>query len=385
MIPYGRQQITQEDIEAVVETLKGDFLTQGPAVAKFEKDFSQFIGAQHCIAVNNATAALHLACLALGVRTGTKVLCTPNTFVASSNAVLYCGGEVEFVDIDPNTYCIDLNKLEAKLASSSKGSYQGLVAVDFAGYPMDLEKIRNIIKPYGLWLIEDACHAPGAEFKNSQGQWIKSGSGQYADIATFSFHPVKHIATGEGGMITTNSEELAQKIRLLRTHGITKDPKEMSKFDGGWDMEMQALGFNYRMPDLLCALGSSQLKRIESNLKRRREIALRYDQELKALPIKTPANSSLVQHAYHLYVIRTSQRKELYDFLKTRGVYSQVHYVPIYQQPYYRFRYGRQKFAEMDHYYQEALSLPMYHGMTSSEQEKVISAIQAFFKAQNPS
>lgn len=380
MIPYGRQQITSEDIEAVVETLKGDFLTQGPAVTQFEKDFGSVIGAPHCIAVNNATSALHLCCLALGVQAGTKVLCTPNTFVASSNCVLYCGGDVEFIDINPKTLGIDFDLLEKKLKSQPPGTYAGVIAVDFAGYPLDFEKLREITAPHKMWIIEDACHAPGAQFLNSQSEWVYSGNGRYADLSTFSFHPVKHIATGEGGMITTRNSELDKKIRLLRTHGITKDPQEMSQCDGGWDMEMQALGFNYRMPDILCTLGSSQLKRLESNLRRRREIADKYEQGLQGLPIKTPEVPATARHAYHLYVIRTEKRKELYDYLKIKGIYCQVHYIPIYSQPYYENKYGRLHFSQMDLYYSQCLSLPMYHGMSAAEQDEVIAAIRSFFK-----
>jgi UDP-4-amino-4,6-dideoxy-N-acetyl-beta-L-altrosamine transaminase len=382
MIPYGRHHITDEDIQAVVEILRGPFLTQGPTVGEFEKAFAKFIGSKHAIAINNATSALHLCALALGVKPGQKVLCTPNTFVASSNCVLYCGGDVEFVDIDPQTFCMDLKLLEKKLASAPKGTYSGVVAVDFAGYPMDFKTLRSITNKYGLWVIEDACHAPGAEFQDSQtGKWVRSGDGQFADLSTFSFHPVKHLTTGEGGMITTNSDELAHKIRQLRTHGITKDPKEMSENHGGWYMEMQSLGFNYRLPDLLCALGLSQLQRMDENLKSRRHIARRYDEALKDLPLKTPAAPDHVRNAYHLYVIQTEKRKELYDFLKTKGIYCQVHYIPIYTQPYYVQKYGRQSMPAMDKYYSQCLSLPMYHSMTEAEQNTVIAEIRGFFGA----
>lgn len=381
MIPYGRQQITEEDIQAVVSALKSDFLTQGPLVGQFEKAFADFIGVRHAIAVNNATSALHLAALAFNVKPGQKVLCTPNTFVASSNCILYCGGDVEFVDIDPDNYCIDLKALEKKLSSAPRETYAGVVAVDFAGHPIDFQALNKLVKPHGLWIIEDACHAPGAEFQDADGQWHKSGNGQFADLGIFSFHPVKHIATGEGGMITTNSDALAHQLRLLRTHGITKDPKEMSHSDGGWYMEMQALGMNYRIPDILCALGISQLKRIEQNLKNRRAIAQRYDQGLRGLPVKTPPTSERIRNAYHLYVIQTDRRKELYDFLKTRGVYCQVHYIPIYQQPYYIQKYGRQSLPATEHYYARTLSLPMYHSMTETDQAQVISLIREFFGA----
>lgn len=379
MIPYGRQHITDEDLKAVADTLKSDFLTQGPKVLQFEKKFAEYVEAPHAIAVNNATAALHLCCLALGVKKGHKILCTPNTFVASSNAVLYCGADVEFIDIDPETFCIDYRSLKSKLAGSAKGSFQGIIAVDFGGYPLDFQKLKEIVSPYGLWIIEDACHAPGAEYQTESGRWEKTGNGKYADLATFSFHPVKHIATGEGGMITTASAALAKKINLLRTHGITKDPQEMSECEGGWDMEMIDLGYNYRMPDILCALGLSQLNRMEANLNRRREIAERYNFEFKDLPFKTPSLPKDIRHAFHLYVIQTEKRKELYDFLKLKQIYAQVHYIPIYQQPFYEKKYGKQSFAKADNYYRKALSLPMYHSMTVEDQSKVIEAVREFF------
>ena len=380
IIPYGRQEITEEDIQTVVATLKGDYLTQGPLVAEFEKRFASFVGATHAVAVNNATAALHLSTLALSTQPGQRVLCTPNSFVASSNCVLYCGADVEFVDIDPVTFCIDLDALERKLKTSPRGHFSGIIAVDFAGYPLDFARIREISNRHGLWVIEDACHAPGAEFQTSSGKWHKSGSGEFADLATFSFHPVKHIATGEGGMITTRSAELAQRLRLLRTHGITKDPAEMNRNDGSWFMEMQSLGMNYRMPDILCALGISQLGRMESNLERRRALAQNYDRAFEHLPIVTPKAPENIRHAYHLYVIRTKKRKELHEYLKAEGILSQVHYIPIYQQPFYLNKYGQQHFPQMESYYQEALSLPLFHGMTPKQQDRVIHAVSSFFK-----
>jgi UDP-4-amino-4,6-dideoxy-N-acetyl-beta-L-altrosamine transaminase len=381
MIPYGRQQITEDDIQAVAQALRGDFLTQGPIVAEFEKTFADFVGAQYAIAVNNATSALHLCALAMKVGPGQKVLCTPNTFVASSNCILYCGGDVEFIDIDPQTLCIDLQQLENKLKTSPRGTYAGVVAVDFGGYPLNFKALREITNRHEVWLIEDACHAPGAEFQDEAGQWHRSGNGQFADFATFSFHPVKHLTTGEGGMITTNSKELADKVRTLRTHGITKDPKEMHRNDGGWYLEMQTLGMNYRIPDILCALGLSQLKRIDANLHSRRRLATRYDEALKGLPLKTQPAPPNVRHAYHLYVIQTEKRKELYDFLKSKDIHCQVHYIPIYSQPYYLEKYGRMSLPAMEKYYSQCLSLPMYHAMTDAEQAFVISQIREFFGA----
>ncbi len=380
-ISYGRQEITEDDIKAVVGVLKGDYLTQGPMVEKFENDFSRFIQASNSIAVTNGTAALHLAALALGVREGQKVLVTTNSFAASANCIRYCGADVEFLDIDPQTMCLDLPALEQKLKSAKPGTYSGLVAVDFAGYPMDTESLRNLADQFGLWIIEDACHAVGARFLNSKNEWIFSGNGKYADISVFSFHPVKHIATGEGGMVVTANAELAAKVRLFRTHGITKDPSLMlNPVDGPWSQEMQVLGYNYRISDILCALGASQLQRIQKNLLRRRSIADRYASELgdiKALSLpKVPKN---LEHAYHLYVVHTEQRGELFSHLQKNGVNPQVHYIPIHQQPYYQNLYGKMQLPRAEKHYQTALSLPMYHGMSDEEQGHVIKVVRKFY------
>jgi UDP-4-amino-4,6-dideoxy-N-acetyl-beta-L-altrosamine transaminase len=377
IIPYGKQEITEDDIAAVVKCLRSDYLTQGPVVTEFESAFAKFIGAKYAVAVNNATSALHLSAMALNVTQGQKILCTPNTFVASSNCILYCDGDVEFVDINPQTFCMDLDKLEEKLKAQKKGYYSGVVAVDFAGYPMDFERLRKLADQYELWIIEDACHAPGAKFKNQNGHWSKSGDCAFADLAVFSFHPVKHIATGEGGMITTNSTKLYEKIKLLRTHGIVKNPQELSSADGWW-MEMKSLGMNYRMPDILCALGLSQLSRIEKNLCRRKEIAARYD-NLLTKDVAVPYRPETVDHAFHLYVIQTDKRKELYEYLKSKGILTQVHYIPIYKQPYYIEKYGPQSLVNTENYYDRTLSLPMYHALTEADQLFVINQINQFY------
>lgn len=377
-IPYGRQSITQEDINAVVDVLKSDFLTQGPVVESFENKFSQFVGCKYAVAVTNGTAALHLAALALNVGRGDKVLCTTNSFVASANCVRYCGGEIEFVDIDAKNFCIDIELLENKLRSSPSRTYKGIIAVDFAGYPVDFERIQNLAHEYGLWVIEDACHALGASFIDSKGVKQNCGNGVYADIAVFSFHPVKHIATGEGGMVTTNNPEIYEKLKLLRTHGITKDSSRMSRSEGGWYYEMQELGFNFRISDILCALGSSQLSRIEANLARRRTIALAYEKELESLDITPPIVDSTREHAYHLFVIQTSRRKELYEYLRTNNIFTQVHYIPIHTQPYYENRYGKQSFKVAETYYSKALSLPMYHSMSDEDLNFVVKSIREF-------
>lgn len=380
IIPYGKQEITDEDLKVVNDVLKSEFLTQGPAVLEFEKKFADYVGAKYAVAVSNGTAALHLCALALDVKPGQKVIATPITFAASSNCILYCGGEVEFVDIDPDTYCMDYKKVKELLEKSPKGTYAGMVPVDFAGHPVDLEKFKALAKEHGLWIIEDACHAPGGAFLDSHNQWQKCGNSKFADLAIFSFHPVKHIASGEGGMITTDSPELYKKLMLLRSHGITKNPADMESVDGGWYYEMQILGYNYRMPDMLCALGSSQLKRADLNLERRHKIADRYDRELASLPITLPKRNEKVNHAFHLYVIQTEKRKELYDFLKTRGIYAQVHYVPVSDLPYYKGKgYSSKTTPLAKSYYDRCLSIPMYHSMTEEEQTIVIAALKEFF------
>lgn len=378
VIPYGRQTITEEDKKVVLSVLESDFLTQGPWVEKFEKSVAQFIQAKHAVAVTNGTAALHLAAMALGVKAGDKVIVTANTFAASANCIRYCGGDVEFADIDKDNYCLDLALLEKKL-QANPGTYKGIVCVDFAGYPVDFEKLRKIADKHSLWIIEDACHALGAQFKNSQGEMVFSGNSRYAEASVFSFHPVKHIATGEGGMITTSNDKLYAQLLKLRTHGITKD-SSLFEFpsDGGWYYEMQELGFNYRISDILCALGASQMTRIEENLRRRREIAKRYDKELQGTGLILPVVENDRLQAYHLYVVQSEKRNDLYNHLRENGVYPQVHYIPVHRLPYYRELYGEISLPVAEKYYSRALSLPMYHGMTDDEQTRVISVIKSF-------
>ena len=377
IIPYGRQSINQSDIDAVTEALKSDFLTQGPRVKEFEDSFAKYVDAKYAVAVCNATAGLHLATLALGVSNGKSVITTPNTFVATSNSVLYSGGEVVFADIDPKTYCLDPNRVE-DLLKKSPGKHVGIMPVDFAGLPSRMEDFKTLSEKYGVWIIEDGCHAPGATFTTRNGIQ-KVGNGNYADITSFSFHPVKHIACGEGGMLTTNDEKVYRKLMQLRTHGITKDRSEMTEYDGGWDYEMQVLGFNYRISDILCALGNSQLKRADESLDRRQKIADLYQKELSGLPLVLPHVESGSRHAYHLYVIRTEKRKELFDHLKMNDIYSQVHYIPVHQQPYYINRYGKQTFEQSENFYQECLSIPMYPTLTEEQQMRVIDSIKKFY------
>ena len=372
-IPYGRQHISQDDVEAVVKTLQSAYLTQGPTVKAFEEAFAEYVGARYAVAVTNGTAALHLCTLALGVEPGTKVITTPITFAASANCIRYCGGQVVFADVEPDTALLDIEKVRLLLESHPKGTFSGIIPVDFAGYAVDLASFRALADEYDLWIIEDACHAPGGYFTDGKGMKQRCGNGQFADAAIFSFHPVKHIACGEGGMITTNDKAVYEKLLLLRTHGITKDSNQLEENHGGWYYEMQELGFNYRMPDINCALGLSQLTRAEDRLEKRRAIAKVYDQAFMDTPIRPLAKPLDGGHAYHLYVIQTEERKLLYDQLRAQGIYAQVHYIPVHMQPYYRrlgWRRGDLPVAEA--YYEQCLSLPMYPELPLAEQLQVI-------------
>ena len=379
-LPYGRQNITEADIAAVTAALRADFLTQGPTVGTFEQQFAAYVGAKFAVAVSNGTAALHLCALALNVQPGQRVITTPLTFAASANCVRYCGGEIHFADIDPATGLIDLQQVRALLTAHPKGYFTGLIPVDFAGLAVNLEQARQLAQEFELWIIEDSCHSPGGFFVDSQGQEQRCGNGQFADLAIFSFHPVKHIATGEGGMITTNREDLYHHLLRLRTHGITRDPADLRREpDGGWYMEMQELGYNYRLPDMLCALGISQLSRADEGLTRRRELAARYDDAFAQLPSVTSLAPGHAGHAYHLYVIQVENRRGLYDFLKTRQIFTQVHYIPVHRMPYYEglgWRAG--DFPQAEAYYQHCLSIPLFPTLTDEEQDYVVACIKEF-------
>lgn len=380
-IPYGRQHITEADVQAVVEALHADFLTQGPRVAEFEKQFAAYVGANYAVAVSNGTAALHLCALALNVQPGQRVITTPITFAASANCVRYCGGEVHFADIDPATALIDLKVVRLLLESHPEGHFHGLIPVDFAGLPVNLEEARALADEFNLWIIEDSCHAPGGFFTDSKGEEQRCGNGQYADLAIFSFHPVKHIATGEGGMITTNREDLYQELLKLRTHGITKDPAQMRRHDGGWYMEMQELGYNYRMPDMLCALGISQLQRADEGLARRRQLATQYDAAFAGLDKVQPLKGAS-GHAYHLYVIQVEDRKNLYDYLRTKEIFTQVHYIPVHTMPYYQgLGWQEGDFPLAENYYAHCLSIPLFPSLSDEEQQYVVACIREFYHA----
>ncbi len=395
MIPYGKQNINEEDIQAVAKALKGDFLTQGPTILEFEKTFANYIGCNYAVAVSNGTAALHLSALALGVQEGDKVITTPITFAASANCIRYCGGEVVFSDIDSETYLLDINKVEALLKASPKGTYKGIVPVDFAGRAVNLEAFRKLADEYGLWILEDSCHSPGGFFVDSKNKNQNCGNGNYADLAIFSFHPVKHIATGEGGMITTNDEKLYKKLLELRTHGITRDVasfKNSVEFavgqeveEGanypGWYMEMQHLGYNYRFTDFQAALGISQLSRADKGIERRREIAKKYDESF-VNQIFIKGQSGFVDgHAYHLYVIEVEDRLGLYNYLREHKIFAQIHYIPCHLMPYYQqFGWKEGDMPNSENYYKNCISLPMFPTLTEPEQNFVIEKVLSFLK-----
>ena len=390
IIPYGKQHITREDIEAVIEALNSEYLTQGPKISEFENSFAQYVGVKYAVAVANGTAALHLCSLALGVKEGDKIITTPITFAASANCVRYCGGEVVFADIDPETYLLDINGVRRLLESVPKGTYKGIIPVDFAGRATNLEAFRKLADQYGLWIIEDACHAPGGYFMDSNGKAQNCGNGAFADLAIFSFHPVKHIASGEGGMITTNSEELYQKLLALRTHGIIKDSSKYEnsiEFAGGadsypgWYMEMQDLGYNYRITDFQCSLGLSQLKRAGKGIEKRRKIARRYFEAFSNLPGISGQSGVVKGHAYHLYVIEAENRLGLYNYLREQGIYAQIHYIPCHLMPYYQqFGWKEGDLPHAEEYYRKCISLPMYPTLKEKEQEYVIDRIKAFYR-----
>ena len=389
VIPYGRQNITQEDIDIVVEALKSDYLTQGPKILEFENAFAKYVGSKYAVAVANGTAALHLCTLALDVKKGQKVITTPITFAASANCVRYCDGEVVFADIDPETYLLDFDSVKSILEASPMGTYQGIIPVDFAGRAVDLEKFRKLADEYNLWIIEDSCHAPGGCFIDEKGNEQNCGNGNFADLAIFSFHPVKHIASGEGGMITTNNEELYQKLLMLRTHGIVKSNELYTnsfEFAGGkdiyplWYMEMQELGFNYRLTDFQAALGLSQLKRADEGLQRRREIAQTYYEAFKNKSFIKGQSGVVEGHAYHLYIIEVENRLELYNYLRTKNIFAQIHYIPCHLMPYYRqFGWKAGDMPKAEKYYKHCISLPMYPTLTEQEQQFVIENIIKFY------
>jgi UDP-4-amino-4,6-dideoxy-N-acetyl-beta-L-altrosamine transaminase len=381
MIPYGRQDISEADIQAVVDVLRSDYLTQGPAVPAFEKSIADYCGAQHAIAVNSATSALHIACLALGVGKGDVVWTTPVTFVASANCALYCGAQIDFVDIDPRTYNMSVERLAEKLAHAEKiGNLPKVVIpVHLCGQPCDMAGIHALSQRYCFKIIEDASHAIGGKYR---GEPI--GNCRYSDFTVFSFHPVKIITTGEGGMAMTNDAQLAKRMQLLRSHGITRDESEMTHApDGPWYYQQVDLGYNYRMTDLQAALGLSQMQRLDEFVIKRHTIAKRYDQLLAGMQLITPWQHVDSYSGLHLYVIRlklgavNKTHRQVFEGLREAGVGVNLHYIPVYLQPYYEglgFKAGY--CPEAEQYYTEAISLPMYPGLTKVQQDKVIEVLR---------
>lgn len=380
MIPYGRQNISEEDISAVVEVLRSDFLTQGPAVPRFEAAVAEYVGARHAVACSNATAALHMACMALGVGPGDIVWTSPNTFVASANCALYCGASVDFVDIDPVTWNMSPAALEEKLRAAEREGRlpKVVIPVHFSGEPCDMAAIGALAKRYGFRVIEDAAHAIGAAYPGG-----KVGDCRHSDIVVFSFHPVKIITTGEGGLALTNDPEIASRLNLARSHGITRDPELMQgEPHGPWYYEQIGLGFNYRMTDMQAALGLSQMARLEEFLERRQQIADAYDAALAGLPLTTPYRNPASRSALHLYVVRlgldriAKGHRQVFEELRASAIGVNLHYIPVYLQPHYRsLGFAPGHCPEAERYYGEAISLPIFATLSDTDQRFVIDKL----------
>ena len=382
MIPYGKQDINQADIDSVINVLKSNLLTQGPQVPLFENTVAEYCDAKYGIAVNSATSALHIACLALGLGKGDYLWTSPNTFVASANCGLYCGAKVDFVDIDPLTYNLSIQELEKKLIQAEKENKlpKILIPVHFAGQSCDMEKIHILSKQYGFSIIEDASHAIGAKYLDKP-----VGGCQYSDITIFSFHPVKIITTAEGGLATTNSPKLSEKMQLFRSHGVTRDPSLMSKLsEGGWYYQQVDLGFNYRMTELQAALGVSQMQRLDKFVTQRHILQKRYDLLLNDLAIIKPYQDQDSYSALHLYPIQVDldsidkSRQQIFDELRQSGIGVNVHYIPIHTQPYYQqlgFQEG--SFPNSEVYYDRAISIPLFHTMTLEQQDEVVNNLKS--------
>ena len=381
MIPYGRQDISQDDIDAVVAVLRSDFLTQGPMVPRFEKSVADHVGAAHAIAVNSATSALHIACLALDLKAGDLLWTSPVTFVASANCGLYCGADVDFVDIDPRTYNLCPDALQHKLENAEQAGRlpQIVVAVHLCGQPCDMQRIHALSQRYGFRIIEDASHAIGGKYQDAY-----IGDGRYSEITVFSFHPVKIITTAEGGMALTNDAALAERMNLLRSHGITRDPARMTReSDGPWYYQQIDLGFNYRMTDLQAALGVSQMDRLDQYVAARHERARRYDHLLAFLPVTIPWQHPDSYSGLHLYPVRLDltrtvrSHRQVFESLREKGIGVNLHYIPVHLQPYYRqLGFNSGDFPEAERYYGEAISLPMFPDLTEAQQDEVVEALR---------
>ena len=381
-IPYGKQYITEEDKQRVLEVLGSELITQGEVVPEFERTVAAYHGAKYGVAFSNGTAALHAAYAVLGVGPGDEAISSPITFAASMNGALYSGATPRFVDMDPETNCMDVNKLEEAITDKTKV----ITPVSFAGYPVDLKAVREVADRHGCYIIHDAAHALGSRRNGSFGM-------EYADMAILSFHPVKHVTTGEGGMVLTNSKELNDKLRLFKSHGITKDPSLLEKNDGPWYYEMQSLGFNYRITEFQAALGLSQFSRLDENLKARNRIAKRYADELGAGgPVSMPpdlgfeildSDDPQTVHSYHLFTVlaeNADERRKLYDYMRSKNIFVQIHYVPVHLHPYYRKNFGFKEgdFPAAEEFYSREISIPMYHSMTDEEQKYVIDALKNY-------
>ena len=373
MLPYGHQWLDESDLQAVAEALKGDWITQGPTIDEFEQRVADYCGARYAVAVSSGTAALHAACAVAGISTGDEAITTPLTFAATANAVVYCGGKPVFADIRPDTLNIDPAEIEKRITPQTKA----ILPVDFTGHPADLDAIRDLAQTHHLLVIEDAAHALGAEYKGHK-------VGGLSDMTILSFHPVKHITTGEGGMILTNSETFYEKLKVFRHHGIVKDPDKLTRDEGPWYYEIQELGYNLRITDFQCALGLSQLSKLEHFVKRRREIAAQYTEAFSQLPeIITPAEADEVKAVYHIYVIQLRTellrvgRREIFEALRAENIGVNVHYVPVHYHPFYQRKFGYQRgdYPHTERYYQRAITLPIFPGMVEEDIDTVITAV----------
>lgn len=370
MIPYGKQTIEQDDIQAVVDVLKSDFLTTGPKIAEFEQTVADYVGAKYAVAISNGTSALHAACFAVGIGPGDEVITTPLTFAASANCVLYCGGTPVFADVDPKTYNIDPEDIRRKITDRTKA----IIAVHLAGQPCDMDAIHSIAREHGLIVIEDGAHALGSVYKGKK-------VGSMSDMTTFSFHPVKPITTGEGGMIVTDNEDFYKKMVLFRSHGITRDDSMMTRNDGPWFYQQFDLGYNYRITDIQCALGCSQMKKLDRFLARRKEIVARYNEAFADCDnIITPYQLSDTESGWHLYIVQVKNcdRRKVFENMREKGIGVNVHYIPVYMHPYYQeHRYENVHCANAEEIYSHIISLPLYPGLTSEQQDYVIDTLKS--------